>query len=491
MSEPTTEVQALIRIASDACREDVNGSDIEKARHILDWQRKILVISESSNLDLKQSVKELEQYLTEVMVKPNNSSARMYASQMLSQLPTEWIVFETVEQWLVTINYLITHTPEYSSEKSERVFFPISKVFVFFMLTRSGSALFRMDEFNRRMKGVLEEWCNHLDSKESRLVLNPNRDLHATGGWLSLESQKEFCLEQCANYKFKQNASYPYWNFQSFNHFFHRKLNLDKYRPMGVKIDDDGTDLAIVSANDGTVYRICENVDYKGKFWIKGQEFSLFDMMGGSVDLTGRTTALHSIEEFIGGDVIQSFLSGSDYHRWHAPISGTVIEARVINGMTFSSLLAEGTDLDAGVLSQGYAAMVNTRGLVIIDNSKLGKVAVIPIGITEISSVNLCVEKGQKIEKGDELGYFSYGGSSLAIVFQDGMVQKFTVKVPQDEHSGYVQKNEFQQHSNCKTENNCDGKQGCLMVRATIAITHKKSRSSTHFATKNKKRKIR
>ena len=60
-------------------------------------------------------------------------------------------------------------------------------------------------------------------------------------------------------------------------------------------------------------------------------------------------------------------------------------------------------------------------------------VCVIPIGITEISSVSIQVKAGQRVKKGDELGYFSYGGSSMALVFQPGAIRKFTVTLPEGE----------------------------------------------------------
>ncbi len=134
-------------------------------------------------------------------------------------------------------------------------------------------------------------------------------------------------------------------------------------------------------------------------------------------------------ESFIGGDVLRSFLSGSDYHRWHAPIAGKVLEARVIAGLMFNELLSEGLDISAGTESQGYEAMVSTRGLVVIENPAIGKVAVVPIGITEISSVTLAVKPGDEVAKGAEIGWFSYGGSSLALVFGKGMVKRFTARV--------------------------------------------------------------
>ena len=73
----------------------------------------------------------------------------------------------------------------------------------------------------------------------------------------------------------------------------------------------------------------------------------------------------------------------------------------------FSDAESAGADTTAGTYSQGYEASVNTRGLVFIESSDpaIGMVCVIPIGITEISSVSFSVKQGDKVEKGNELGF--------------------------------------------------------------------------------------
>src|SRR6185295_2955887 len=128
--------------------------------------------------------------------------------------------------------------------------------------------------------------------------------------------------------------------------------------------------------------------------------------------------------------VFQSFLSGANYHRWHAPIDGVVRLAERVDGLMFSEL--NGWDTSAGTHSQGYETAVNTRGLVFIESPlpSIGMVCVVPVGITEISSVTITVKPNAKVKKGDELGFFSYGGSTLALVFQPGAIEKFTVKAP-------------------------------------------------------------
>jgi phosphatidylserine decarboxylase len=73
---------------------------------------------------------------------------------------------------------------------------------------------------------------------------------------------------------------------------------------------------------------------------------------------------------------------------------------------------------------------VNTHGLVFIESDAAGLVCVIPIGITEVSSITLEVKQGNEVKKGTELGYFSFGGSTLCMVFQPGVVDYYTLRAP-------------------------------------------------------------
>ncbi|CAG8823138.1 10201_t:CDS:1, partial [Dentiscutata erythropus] len=58
------------------------------------------------------------------------------------------------------------------------------------------------------------------------------------------------------------------------------------------------------------------------------------------------------------------------------------------------------------------------RGLIIIDSPKVGKVAVLPVGMAQVSSVILSTKPGAELKKGDEIGYFQFGGSDVCLVFQ-------------------------------------------------------------------------
>jgi phosphatidylserine decarboxylase len=64
----------------------------------------------------------------------------------------------------------------------------------------------------------------------------------------------------------------------------------------------------------------------------------------------------------------------------------------------------------------------HTRGYIIID-SPVGFVAVMPVGMGHISSVNLDVEKGTTLVKGDEFGFFAFGGSDIIMLFESGKIE--------------------------------------------------------------------
>ncbi|WAC02445.1 phophatidylserine decarboxylase associated domain-containing protein [Lacinutrix neustonica] len=285
------------------------------------------------------------------------------------------------------------------------------------MATSSGWSVFKNVAFNTALRFILQAWCDYLDSTASLSVVTTSPE-----GWLSPESVIANNLNQFVT-KEDKTKDPTHWGFNSFNDYFHRNVI-----PICRPIDGPNNDFVIGSANDGTVYRLARGVKLTDQFETKSQNYSLSNML----DHSQYTNA------FVGGDVLQSFLSGHDYHRWHAPITGEVVEARVINGYMFSELPSEGWDPTGGTYSQGYEANVNTRGLIIIKHQdpKIGLVAIMPIGITEISSIKIVKKNGEPIKvgdyinKGDQLGWFSYGGSSLCLVFQPGAVKQFTVVNP-------------------------------------------------------------
>ncbi|HEX5725585.1 MAG TPA: phosphatidylserine decarboxylase family protein [Longimicrobiaceae bacterium] len=381
---------------------------LPKRREAVDaWQQKlkadIAAARAKGPREVSPSVEALARLITV------DGIVRMYVDEMIRQVPPPHDTIHSIEELLEALNHIVATAPEYNPDPNQQNFFPMSSLFTYMMMTPAGEAAFRNERFNGALRDILKEWCAFLDSRESLYVLNQGEY-----GWLSPSAYEynklcEFVIP---------DPSAPHWGWESFNAYFHRQIKAE-CRP----VDDPHDPKVIVSANDGTVYKIARGVQALDRFWLKGQPYSL-------VNVLNHDDA--QVDRFVGGDVFQSFLSGANYHRWRAPIDGVVRQARVVDGLMFSDAESAGDDPTAGTYSQGYEASVNTRALVYIDSGDpvLGWVCVIPIGITEISSVTITVKDGARVKKGDELGYFSYGGSSMALVFQPGAIDHFTVDPP-------------------------------------------------------------
>ena len=133
-----------------------------------------------------------------------------------------------------------------------------------------------------------------------------------------------------------------------------------------------------------------------------------------------------------------TFLDINDYHRYHIPLSGTIKEV----------LLVRQDDAPGGVItwnkdtgryieyysdSFGWQS-IETRGVVIIETDEGGLVAVIPVGMCQVSSVNFegTIVPGARVENGDPLGYFLFGGSDIVMLFSKDLDFEFTAE--KDEH---------------------------------------------------------
>lgn len=334
----------------------------------------------------------------------NDPVARMYVAQMIRQQPKAHQTVTSTADLLAALTHIVTTAPTYTPGPSQGDAFPMSNLFTYMMMTPAGEAAFRYPPFNTAIAVVLREWCAFLDGSGSLYVLNEGEH-----GWLN---QQAYWYNKLYEFVIPDKGA-PHWGWKSFNDFFHREIQADA-RP----IAEPDNPKVIVSANDGTVYNIADNVQPSAEFWLKGQPYSLHDMLQG-----------HYVDRFAGGMVFQSFLSGADYHRWRSPIDGVIRKAYVADGLMFSDASSAGYDDTAATYSQGYETSVNTRGLVFVESPDptIGMVCVMPIGITEISSVTITAKVGATVRKGDELGYFSYGGSSMALVFQPGAIDQFTV----------------------------------------------------------------
>ena len=128
---------------------------------------------------------------------------------------------------------------------------------------------------------------------------------------------------------------------------------------------------------------------------------------------------------FAGGTLTHTFLDVNCYHRYHAPVDGRLVELRHIPGVSAGggyTLWDNDEKLYYYVNNIGFQ-MVETRACAIIDTPEFGLVAMLPVGMSQICSVNWIpsLHVGQQLKKGDEMGFFMFGGSDVVLIFQRGV----------------------------------------------------------------------
>ena len=188
----------------------------------------------------------------------------------------------------------------------------------------------------------------------------------------------------------------PVDSFGSFNEFFFRKL-----KPAARPVDPAAR---VVFPADGRHLGFPRVSDINA-FFVKGQRF----------DLQGLLADSGLARRFSEGALVLSRLCPVDYHRFHFPCAGTPGEAKTIHGPLYSvSPIALRRHL--------HYLWENKRTLTRLETPDLGLVLIIEIGATCVGSIHQTYTSGQAVAKGQEKGYFAFGGSSTITLFEPGAV---------------------------------------------------------------------
>jgi phosphatidylserine decarboxylase precursor len=260
----------------------------------------------------------------------------------------------------------------------------------YYLIDQSSQGKLQEDDlFQQWTLKFIEDWGNFLDTTES-----------AEG----LETLYTDPIYQIDDY-FRGPSGWL-----TFNQFFARQVRPGK-RPIDGLCDDS----VIVSAAD-SVFHGQWDIDQDSQITVKGLEWSVHELLDGSPFQ----------DRFKGGMYMHSYLSAHDYHRFHVPVRGVVREVRNIPGRVILDVIKK-EDGSLDMTDGDTYQLTQQRGLIIIE-SPLGLVAVLPIGMGQVSSVNLTAQVGATLAKGEEFGYFTFGGSDIIIMFEANKV-KVTAQV--------------------------------------------------------------
>jgi phosphatidylserine decarboxylase len=187
-------------------------------------------------------------------------------------------------------------------------------------------------------------------------------------------------------------------SFLTFNEFFYRKLK-PQARPIAA--DDN----QIVFPADGR-HLVLPDIAACDAFFIKGVRFDLATLLGDA----------NEAKRYEHGSMLISRLCPVDYHRFHFPCDGVPDAAKQINGPLYSvSPIA--------LRKRPSILWENKREITTLHTSRLGDVLLLEVGATCVGSIVQTFTPSAAISKGDEKGYFRFGGSCFITLFAPGSIR--------------------------------------------------------------------
>ncbi len=275
-------------------------------------------------------------------------------------------------------------------------------------------------------------FLNSFEFEGEKVIFNWTVDfIKARGGFMDMPNNPDVinAINEWVNDPETHIENYimPNGGYTTFNDFFARKL-----RPGARPISDVGDDSIIVSPADSEINMIDSALVENSKIKTKGhQKLGVKELLNH-----------HPLwENFLKGTALSCVLLPSDYHHYHAPVSGKLIHEEIVHGIYngiqdapewFHNGNVGASDSDFSIFEQF------NRGIFIFETKNFGLVAMIAVGLNtiskigfETSSVNtldyykneVIKENPPWVYKGKRLGYFKYGGSLNILLFQKGVYQ--------------------------------------------------------------------
>jgi len=193
----------------------------------------------------------------------------------------------------------------------------------------------------------------------------------------------------------------PLENFKNFNEFFFRKLKTSA-RP----IAQPNNPRVAVSPADCRL-NVFPTIDEATRIWIKGKHFSLHNLIKDD----------ELANQYMGGSLVIARLAPQDYHRFHSPVDAIVGPLGGKMDGTYYTVNPMAVREHVDVYTE------NKRQRVVLSSNGFGDVLFIAVGATMVGSIVFTVSEGQKVKKGEELGYFAFGGSTVLLLFQKGIIK--------------------------------------------------------------------
>jgi len=282
-------------------------------------------------------------------------------------------------------------------------------------------------------------FSQHLEELEHHDYYRPTLEYHepfaswikeysdAWGAFLNTEESwnDDYFAKSFIDDSFGMNKNwFPQENiYKTYNEFFSRHLIDASVRPIG-----NAELVAPADSRPDKVFPIDEVGFVKDDVKVKNHKvYNVNDILGADSKYRGC---------FNNGTITHTFLDVNDYHRYHFPIDGKIVEMSKIKGAS----AAGGETIYIPQEKRYYLncgdtswQIKQTRDCIVLDTA-VGLVAILPIGMSQINSCNFeeNLKVGDTVKKGDPLGYFLFGGSDIVMLFNKDI--DFTLLATPYEH---------------------------------------------------------
>jgi phosphatidylserine decarboxylase len=160
---------------------------------------------------------------------------------------------------------------------------------------------------------------------------------------------------------------------------------------------------------------VYENLDDQSLVSVKGVEDSIQNLFN------------KPIKDFAGGKVAVIRLCPADYHRYHFPCDGEIVEQVSVKGKYHSVN-------PIALAAQKKIFCLNKRAYTIMDSTLFGRLALMEVGAFGVAGIHQTYS-GKNVERMAEKGYFDFGGSTVIVVFPKDSI-KFSEDLLENSRQG-------------------------------------------------------
>ncbi len=184
-------------------------------------------------------------------------------------------------------------------------------------------------------------------------------------------------------------------SYKNFNEFFIRKFKKGKRNFV--------QEQTVIPACCEARYFGYDEVNDEVKVPVKGKFLNASQLIGDA----------DKAKPFEGGPLVIARLCPVDYHRYHYPDAGKTIDSYPVHGQ-FHSVNP------IALKNRPDIFIANERRVSILETKNFGKLAYIEVGAAMVGKIIQSHDESKSFRRGQEKGYFLFGGSTVIVVGEKG-----------------------------------------------------------------------